>query len=859
MISRSLRAYLGAGITSSALVCFSLIANGQESAQQSTQPTPRGEATQPTATPAADGTKSAELPQVEIVTKKDPPKPTNKRQAKKHAPSQNSATATQAQPTGQPTFDTSAAQMPSGPGAAAIVTDYVPTNSTVGTKTDTSLRETPQSVSVVGKEQMRDQGVQTLDQALRYMPGVQADPYGYDSRGDGAIIRGIPAAYFVDGMKVTNGYSVTTTPIEPYGAERVEVLRGPASMLYGQSPTGGIVNAVSKLPLDVSYNEIGVQYGSFDFKQTTFDLTGPLTTDGKWLYRLTGLARDADTQVDYVDNDRLFLAPSITYRPTNDTNITVLGNFRRDRGGSTQQFYPNIGTLTPNRDGKRVPINQFVGEPGDHNDTDQQSGTLLIDHKFSDSFRIHQGMRYSHTANETDTTYPALLTPARFGFLNALLGASGLPPIDGSHAPFLNAGQSEIARARTLSSADTTVFNSDSNFVARFGTGPLQHKVLGGFDYMRYSLTSESAGLLVDNVLTPSTEPFLVGILPLQSVFDMYAPHYGQRTFFISTDGPEPFVLAGDVRKFPLAAQLQQQAGLYVQDQITLGGWQAVLGLRQDWLSLAQQGSPTEHEEATTGRAALMYNFRSGLTPYVSYSTSFNPLPGQPVGDNIFTSIFDTRPAKPTRGEQVEAGLKYQPDGAPFLVSAAIYDLTDRDQIVQPDILFQAVQGADVNVRGFEIEAAGKLTRELKVIASYSYTDATYSKYPEIFDFNSGISELMEGQRAEGIPKHLASLWAIYSFETGWMRGLSIAGGVRYVGSTESVGVDIATLEKMSLTTPGYTLFDAMVAYETPDWRWDLTVQNLADKYTVTTCTVMRGDCFLGQARTILTGFTYKF
>lgn len=837
----------------SALASFSLAASAQETAQPSP---PASESPQPA--PAAEGPKSAELPQVEIVTKKDQPKPTKKKQAKKRSQSQTAAATSQ--PTGQPAFDAGAQQTPSGPGAAAIVTDYVATDSTVGTKTDTPLRETPQSISVAGKEQMRDQGVQTIDQALRYMPGVQADAYGYDSRGDNAIIRGIPAAYFVDGMKVTNGYSVTTTPIDPYGLERVEVLRGPASMLYGQSPTGGIVNAVSKLPLDIPYNEIGVKYGSFDFKQTTFDFTGSMSTDGKWLYRVTGLARDADTQVDYVDNDRLFLAPSITYRPTNDTNITVLGNFRRDRGGSTQQFYPNIGTLTPNDLGQRIPISKFAGEPGDYNNTDQQSGTLLIDHKFSDSFQIHQGMRYSHTANETDTTYPALLTPARFSFLNGLLAGAGLPALDGSHAPFLNEGQSEIARARTLTSADTTVFNSDTNFVARFGTGPLEHKVLGGFDYMRYSQTSETAGLLVDNVLTPSTEPFLVGVLPLQSIFDMYAPRYGQRTFYISADGPTPFVPASDVKKYSLPSELQQQAGLYVQDQIKLGGWQAVLGLRQDWLSLGQSGSATEHEEALTGRAALMYNFKSGLTPYVSYSTSFSPLPGQPVADNIF--VLDSslwRPAKATRGEQIEAGVKYQPAGAPFMISAAIYDLTDRNQIVQPDILFTAVQGADVNARGFEIEAAGRITRELKMIASYSYTDATYSKYPEIFDFDSGISELMEGQRAEGIPKHLASLWAVYSFETGWMRGLSLGGGVRYVGSTESVGLDIATLQKMSLNTPGYTLFDAMIAYETPDWRWDLTVQNLADKYTVMTCTVMRGDCFLGQARTILTGFTYKF
>ncbi|WP_181335645.1 TonB-dependent siderophore receptor [Hyphomicrobium methylovorum] len=838
-----------------AAVAIILACPGIASAQQ-----PDGADASAASEAAQDVDSAAQLPQVEVVTQTKP-KPAPKKRAKKQAP-QAVASGSTAAPTGVATPYADGPRAPSGPGAAAIVDGYAATNSTSGTKTDTPLRETPQSISVAGKEQMRDQGVQTLDQALRYMPGVQAEPYGVDSRGDFASIRGTQAAYFLDGMKVSNGYSVSTAPIEPYGLERVEALRGPASMLYGQAPTGGIINAVSKLPLDVPYNEIGIQYGSFDFKQTRFDFTGPMTTDGKWLYRVVGLARDADTQVDYVGNDRLFLAPSITYRPTNDTTVTVLGNFRKDKGGSTEQFFPNIGTLTPNVNGQRVPINTFAGEPGDYNNTEQQSGTLLFDHRFSDALKFHQSMRYAHTANDTDSTYSAILSPARFGYLNSLFAMMSSPPfnlpiapLDPSNAPFLNAGQSEIARARTKTSQDTTVFNSDTNFVARFSTGPFEHKVLGGFDYMRYSQTSASAGLLVDNVLTSSTQPFF----PIQSVFDIYAPQYNRRTVFLSTTDPRVFVPANDIKMYDLAPKVQQQTGIYVQDQLKLGQWQAILGLRQDWLSAAQTGNPTEHEDALTGRAALMYNFKSGLSPYVSYATSFSANPGVPVADNLYASFLDTRPAQANRGEQVEVGFKYQPNGAPFLINAAIYELTDRNRIVQPDILFQAVQGADVKVRGFEIEAAGQLTREVKVIASYSYTDAKYEKYPELFPFPSGISQLMQGERTEGDPKHMASLWGIYSFQDSWLRGLSFGGGVRYTGETDSVALDVATFERLSVKTPGFTLFDAMVAYEKDDWRWDLTVQNVADKYTVTTCTASRGDCFLGQARTIITGLTYKF
>jgi iron complex outermembrane receptor protein len=637
-------------------------------------------------------------------------------------------------------------------------------------------------------------------------------------------------------------------------------------MLYGQAPTGGIINSASKLPSEIAYREIGVEYGSFDFKQVKLDATGKLTDDGKWLYRIVGLGRDADTQVDFVENDRLMLAPSLTYRPTNDTSISVLGNFRDDHSGSTQQFMPAEGTLFPNTvTGQRLSRSTFAGEPTDHYDTEAQSVTALIDHKFSESLKLHHASRYAHTENSYDSTYAAILTPTRVGFIDAALGAFGLPPgtLMGGNAPFFDANHTEVARARTATYQETDVFNTDTNLTATFSTGWVGHKVTGGIDYMRFETDQMNAGTLVDNLLTtssvnPAVQPFfpLVG-LPFQPAFNLYKPQYGKSNYLVSfSDG---IVSPDDLPFVTRPTETQTQTGLYIQDQLKMGPWIAVLGLRQDWLNAEQAGAPDENEKATTGRAALMYNFDFGLTPYVSYSTSFTPLPGQPVGSSIDAPFATWRPAGPIEGEQVEIGFKYQPAGAPFMLNAAAYELTDKNQLVQPDILFAAVQGADVKVRGFEIEAIGKVTPELKVIGSYSYTDAVYEKYPELFAFPSGISEFMEGKRVDGIPQHLASIWAIYSVLDGPLKGLSFGGGARYVGGSESWGRDISTGDELFIETPSFTLFDAMVAYETPDWRWQLTGQNLEDEYVVTSCAAYRGDCFLGQGRTITTGFTYKF
>jgi iron complex outermembrane receptor protein len=786
---------------------------------------------------------AAELPPLEVTAKAAQKKaPAKKAQAKAVPQAASQPQPAEAYSDGKP------AGVTNGPGP---VKDYVATDSAVGTKTDTPLKETPQSISVIGKEQIRDQGAQSLQEATRYVPGVFADPYGPDSRGDSSIIRGIAGTYFVDGLRTTYGYSQTTVPIEPYALERIEVLRGPASMLYGQAPTGGIINGASKLPSEIPYREIGVEYGSFDFKQVKLDMTGPLTQDGKWLYRIVGLGRDADTQVDFVENDRLMLAPSLTYRPTNDTSITFLGNFRNDSSGSTQQFLPATGTLVPNVNGQRVKHSTFAGEPGDYYDTDAESATILFDHKFSDDLEIHHVSRYAHTKNAYDSTYPAILTPARFSFLASL----GIP-LDPSSAPFLNPDQSEIARARTITAQETDVFNTDTNLTGRFATGFIEHKVTGGVDYMRYATDQLNAGTLVDN-LVPGVQPS----------FDIYNPVYGQSTFLLSLGGG--FIPATDIPLFARPHEMQEQIGLYIQDQIKMGPWIAVFGLRQDWLNVEQTGSPDEDDTATTGRAALMYEFDSGLTPYVSYSTSFTPLPGQPVGNHILSAVVGEtlRPAGAIEGEQVEIGFKFQPKGAPFMINAAAYELTDKNQIVQPDILFDGVQGADVKVRGFEIEAVGKVTPELKVIGSYSYTDAEYEKYPELFPYPSGIADFMEGKPVDGIPKHLASLWAIYSVLDGPAKGLSFGAGVRYVGEAESSALEITlgpggipiTGSEINVKTPSYTLFDAMVSYETEDWRWQLTAQNLEDEFYVSSCGAYRGDCFIGQARTIITGFTYRF
>ncbi|GAV35853.1 ferrichrome-iron receptor precursor [Roseomonas sp. TAS13] len=234
------------------------------------------------------------------------------------------------------------------------VQGYVATQSASATKTDTPLIETPQSVTVVTRDQMDDRAVRNVEEALAYVPGLATGFSGNDTRFDSFRLRGFDArpSQFLDGLRLLRQFGPTS--IEQDGLERIEVIRGPNSVLYGQTPPGGMINMISKRPTERPFGEVNLQAGSYDRYQGSFDLGGPLTQDGQFLYRLTGLVRQSGTQVDHVNDDRYFIAPAITWRPGADTTLTLLGRFQYDQGGSPIGL-PAVGTLLPNRNGTIKP------------------------------------------------------------------------------------------------------------------------------------------------------------------------------------------------------------------------------------------------------------------------------------------------------------------------------------------------------------------------------------------------------------------------------------------------------------------------------------------------------------------------
>ncbi|GAJ28251.1 Fe3+ siderophore receptor [Acidomonas methanolica NBRC 104435] len=535
-------------------------------------------------------------------------------------------------------------------------------DASTGTKTDTPLIETTQTVSVVTRAFMDERMVQTINEALRYTPGVNADTYGADSRFDWLRIRGFDATtygMYLDGMRFTPG---TTGPVqEQYGLERVEVLNGPASVLYGQAAPGGLVNMVSKTPKSTPHQEIQFMAGSFDRYQGQFDLTGPVPgTGGAVDGRIIGLARDSDTQVREVKDNRIYVAPSFTWHISRNDDFTFLSSYLHTHTAGLQ-FVPANGSVLYNPYGK-IPTDLFTGSPDLNRwDVNQATVGFLYEHRFNSNWRFQQNFRYMHLT---------------LGWRQAY--GTGLLP-DYIH----------LTRLAYAQDASGNIYTSDSRIVGHIHRGPVEQTVLLGFDYQRGD-SWESAGYAAGTLL------------------NVFHPVYTPQS---------------KVPMFQHITQTMEQKGLYWQDQMKLFRRVIVtLGGRYDWtdtLTHAIIHSTAAHtgqnNDVFTYRGGLGYLFPFGLMTYASYSRSFQPTSG--------TNLYG-QPFKPTYGKQVEIGVKYQPTSFRSFMTASLFDLKQTNvSQADPANPLNTIQTGQIRVRGFETSVNVSLADGVDVVFAYTYLD----------------------------------------------------------------------------------------------------------------------------------------
>jgi iron complex outermembrane recepter protein len=684
---------------------------------------------------------------------------------------------------------------------------YVPIDNTLGTKTDTPLIETPQSVSVINRDQIDLLTWQNLGQAVRYTAGVIGENFGSDERYDWLTLRGFYPVQYVDGLQAPVG-SVTNIGLDLYSAQSVEILKGPASVLYGLAPPGGIVNMTSRRPERDPQGELQALYGSYHDTQFAGDVTGPL---GEHLSgRLTALTYDRDTQTNGVRSKRTYVAPALTWDIADRTSVTFLYYYQWDEvRGDGGGFLPAAGVYSPNPHGP-VPVSTNLGDPA-YNDfsRSQWAGGYDFKHAFSNTVSFQQDLKYFQTSNTmldvygaglaTTTTPGAGLSP----YLNPL---TGVQATDFTGAP-LYSDYRTVNRYNFPFWEDIHSFEVDNRLNVRFETGELMHTVLFGLDYRRY----------VDNSkygfsLAPAT--------------DLYSP-------------PTAVAITTPTSLFPYTDLVQRQTGAYVQDQMKLDRWIFTLGGRQDWVHSEYAGQPRTDNKFSY-RGGINYLFDTGFAPYVSYATSFQPTPG---------ASFAGAPFVPTAGSQVEGGIKYEPKGLPkdvkFLTTAAVYQLV-QDNVLAADNnhLFFSLQQGQVKVKGAELEVVARIHERLSLNASYSYTDSevTRTAYP---------ADPTLGKQLTLVPKNKVSAFADYTFQTGGLGGFGAGLGVRYISSTYG---DTAN----NWLVAGYTLFDAVIHYNVDKWRFAVDGSNLGNKTYVSQCS-SESDCFYGLKRKVVATVTRKF
>lgn len=658
-----------------------------------------------------------------------------------------------------------------------VVTAPIVRETGTATKTDTPILEIPQSISVVTDRQMRDRGVQGVEEAVWYTAGALGGAYGSDSRSDWLLVRGFTPARYLDGLALPQGSGTGITRIEPWGLERLEVLKGPASVNYGAMPPGGMVNYVSKRPTAEPLHELGVTVGSDALAQATLDFSGPLNASGTLLYRLTALARQSDTPVDFIHDDRYYLAPAVTWTPDAANTLTVLARYQRADTKAGAGFLPAQGTLLPNPFG-RIPADRFTGEPN-ANDYDKTMKSLGYEftHDFGGGARFQQNLRYG-----TSRIDP-----------NIVVGAFGLL-----------ADQRTLSRYLWSTREEEKNLGVDSSLQFDIDGGRIQQTVLAGLDYRRSRNVYDSN--------------FVFAATPL----DIFAPVYGSMP-----DLQPQFVPGGETR------QAQSQVGLYVQDQLKLDRWVVTLGARQDWVGTDTNGRH-QSDDQFSGRVGVNYLFDNGLAPYVGYSQSFQPTVG---------TAFDGSAFVPTTGEQVEAGIKFQPANRRALATLALYEITQQNTLtVDPDNTLYSVQQGETRVRGAELEGRWNVGRGFGVHGAYAYVDSEVTR---------STDPAALGKQIALQPRHAASAGLDYTITQGLLSGLGFGAGVRHTG--EHFGDT-----RNEWQTPSYTLFDASVHYELGPWRLQLNASNLADKEYVSACNSVYW-CYYGYPRTVTATARYQW
>jgi len=684
-----------------------------------------------------------------------------------------------------------------------VARHYVPQGAETATKTDIPLIQTPQSISVITRDQIDLLHFIDAQQAVRYTAGAFGENYGPDPRYDFITVRGFTPKQYIDGLAVPATTTISAVGVDLYAFQSLDILKGPASVLYGAAPPGGILNEVSRRASPNFGGEAELQFGSHRYLEGAATLTGPISPmlDA----RATVMYRNTHGEIEHQRIQRFLVAPTATVKIGSSTRLTPLFYYQHDHNfGGNGGFLPLYGTLLPSPTGLKIKRSTNLDDPKTEFLRNQWAAGYDFEQRFGRGFAFHSNTKYSWYDEKT----PVGIYSGG-GFINTS------NPADPSYYRTLQ--QYNFTYAEKVKS-----FATDNRLDAKVHTGAISHKLLAGIDYRDVKNNAAFAFLFLN-----------------QPQIDAFDPVYQEN--LVTRPG------------YPSAYNQQKltQTGLYAQDQMAIGQLFVTLGGRQDWVHVTTFGAH-QKEKKFTYRAGANYVTSSGFAPYISYSTSFEPVIG--------SSTVTQEAFKPTSVKQWEGGVKYDARGLPsnikLFATGALFDIKETNFVVAqvgPTNPFGAVQGGEVEVKGVELELVSRFNQQLSVNASYSYNHSEVTKNP---NHPEDICAPMPTT-----PKHKLSLFADYTVAHGALAGFGGGAGLRYnsssagsLPSTTFPGVGFAP----TIVTGSATLFDAILHYDQPRFRVSINGSNIFDKNYVARCTGLYG-CVYGAGRQVIATLTGKF
>lgn len=692
-----------------------------------------------------------------------------------------------------PTIDIGAARpAPTGnrAGATEDPKTYHPDTASTALKTNTPIMVTPASVQVVPRQVMEDQQAITLDRVLDNVSGVRSYSTTFNARGgDSLQIRGFNTSnVYVDGLRSLNS-DIGSGSLDILGVERVEVLKGPASILYGRADPGGIVNIVTALPKKTPSYAVQQMFGSWNLYRTTVEATGPLTADGAISYRVSGLVEDSRSFRDFDHARNYVVMPVVRWDIDAATQITANFQYKRQSSpfdvgtgaftkydvlmGNPLALLHGVGPLA------FLPPGRNFGEPNSTTLTERVMFGFNWSHKFDENWTLTQ--RFQANLNQTLERW---VVPYAFDFFDP----------------------TQVDRFAIYNDRHQRTYAANMDLTGKVDTFGLEHSLLIGGDFL--------------SVLSATPTTYLSFNIPNLNYF---APVYG----FTPTDK----TLYDPINYGP-SANRQHWYGFYAQDHIKLRyDLYLLAGVRYDHANVYQTGydgrgdTVVDNSQKVTPRFGLLWRPLPEFSVYGSYLTNFGP--GASGGPG--------RALPPQAAEQWEVGVKTELLDGRFSATLAYYNLIKTNVPAPDPDPALAAQGYSVALgetrnRGVELDVAGEIRPGWRMIGSYAYIDSLITKdsASQVFDPLGNLISAsgFQGFATPGVSRHMGSLWSTYEMQQGDLRGLKFGGGVT---SRSSSHVDLFD----SFQVRGYATVGLMASYE---WTVgptkvtaQLNVENLLD------------------------------